>query len=29
MLFVKNIWKDKVSIIGVSAAGAFFHNVGQ
>lgn len=29
MLFVKNIGKDKVSIIGVSAAGAFFHNVGQ
>ncbi|NRT75875.1 Gx transporter family protein [Clostridium beijerinckii] len=29
MLFAKNIGKDKVSIIGVSAAGAFFHNVGQ
>lgn len=29
MLFIKNIGKDKVSIIGVSAAGAFFHNVGQ
>ncbi|AGF56179.1 MULTISPECIES: Gx transporter family protein [Clostridium] len=29
MIFVKEIFKDKVSIIGVSAAGAFFHNVGQ
>lgn len=29
MLIVKGLGKDKVSIIGVSAAGAFFHNVGQ
>jgi heptaprenyl diphosphate synthase len=29
MVFVKGLLKDKVSIIGVSAAGAFFHNVGQ
>ena len=29
MIFVKELLKDKVSIIGVSAAGAFFHNVGQ
>ena len=29
MICVKTIWKDKVSIIGVSASGAFFHNVGQ
>jgi heptaprenyl diphosphate synthase len=29
MILVKIIGKDKVSIIGVSASGAFFHNVGQ
>lgn len=29
MILVKDIFKDKVSIIGVSASGAFFHNVGQ
>lgn len=29
MLSVKAIGKDKISIIGVSASGAFFHNVGQ
>jgi heptaprenyl diphosphate synthase len=29
MILVKELLKDKVSIIGVSAAGAFFHNVGQ
>lgn len=29
MVFVKEVFKDKVSIIGVSAAGAIFHNVGQ
>lgn len=29
MIFVKAIGKDKISIIGVSASGAFFHNVGQ
>ncbi len=29
MIFVKELLKDKVSIIGVSATGAFFHNVGQ
>lgn len=29
MIFVKTIGRDKVSIIGVSASGAFFHNVGQ
>ncbi|EKQ57172.1 MULTISPECIES: Gx transporter family protein [unclassified Clostridium] len=29
MIFVKAIGKDKISIIGVSATGAFFHNVGQ
>lgn len=29
MIGVKEIFKDKVSIIGVSAAGAVFHNVGQ
>jgi heptaprenyl diphosphate synthase len=29
MLFVKEVFKEKVSIIGVSAAGAIFHNVGQ
>jgi heptaprenyl diphosphate synthase len=29
MIFIKELGKDKVSIIGVSATGAFFHNVGQ
>lgn len=29
MIFVKEVFKDKVSIIGVSASGAIFHNVGQ
>lgn len=29
MIVVKEIGKDKVSIIGVSAAGAVFHNIGQ
>lgn len=29
MISVKAIGKDKISIIGVSASGAFFHNVGQ
>ena len=29
MILVKELLIDKVSIIGVSAAGAFFHNVGQ
>lgn len=29
MVFVKEIMKDKVSIIGVSATGAVFHNIGQ
>lgn len=29
MIFVKETFKDKVSIIGVSATGAIFHNVGQ
>lgn len=29
MLLVKNISRDKVSIIGVSVVGAVFHNVGQ
>lgn len=29
MILVKAIGKDKISIIGVSASGAFFHNVGQ
>jgi heptaprenyl diphosphate synthase len=29
MVCVKTILKDKISIIGVSASGAFFHNVGQ
>jgi heptaprenyl diphosphate synthase len=29
MIFMKKIGKDKLSIIGVSAAGAVFHNVGQ
>jgi heptaprenyl diphosphate synthase len=29
MLFIKEIFKDNVSIVGVSSAGAIFHNVGQ
>jgi heptaprenyl diphosphate synthase len=29
MVFVKSIGKDKLSIIGVSASGAVFHNIGQ
>lgn len=29
MILVKELLKDRVSIIGVSATGAFFHNVGQ
>ena len=29
MVIVKEIGKDKVSIIGVSAAGGVFHNIGQ
>ncbi len=29
MVLVKNLFKEKVSIIGVSSAGAIFHNVGQ
>lgn len=29
MIFIKSLLKDKVSIIGVSAAGAVFHNIGQ
>jgi heptaprenyl diphosphate synthase len=29
MLLVKNISRDKVSIVGVSVVGAVFHNVGQ
>lgn len=29
MVVVKDLFKDKVSIIGVSSAGAIFHNVGQ
>lgn len=29
MCIVKDLFKDKVSIIGVSSAGAIFHNVGQ
>ena len=29
MVFFKKIGKDKLSIIGVSAAGAVFHNIGQ
>ncbi|MGG7142173.1 Gx transporter family protein [Clostridium nigeriense] len=29
MVVVKGLFKDKVSIIGVSSAGAIFHNVGQ
>lgn len=29
MLIVKNLGRDKVSIVGVSVVGAVFHNVGQ
>lgn len=29
MVMIKEVFKDKVSIIGVSASGAVFHNVGQ
>lgn len=29
MIFAKKVGKDRLSIIGVSAAGAVFHNVGQ
>lgn len=29
MIFMKKIGRDKLSIIGVSATGAVFHNVGQ
>lgn len=29
MVVVKEVFKDKVSIIGVSSSGAIFHNVGQ
>ena len=29
MVTVKELFKDKVSIIGVSSSGAIFHNVGQ
>ena len=29
MLLVKNIGRDKVSIVGVSVVGAVFHNIGQ
>lgn len=29
MVFFKEVGKDKLSIIGVSAAGAVFHNIGQ
>lgn len=29
MILIKRLLKDKVSIIGVSAAGAVFHNIGQ
>ena len=29
MIFIKEVLKDKVSMIGVSAAGAVFHNIGQ
>lgn len=29
MIFSKNIGKDNLSIIGVSASGAVFHNIGQ
>ena len=29
MVFIKEVFKDKISIIGVSASGAVFHNIGQ
>jgi len=29
MLSIKETFKDKVSIVGVSSAGAIFHNIGQ
>lgn len=29
MIIIKELFKDKVSIIGVSSSGAIFHNVGQ
>lgn len=29
MVIIKELFKDKVSIIGVSAAGGVFHNIGQ
>ena len=29
MVFIKELFKEKVSVIGVSCAGAVFHNVGQ
>lgn len=29
MIFIKEIFKDRVSIIGVSSTGAVFHNIGQ
>lgn len=29
MILIKELFKDKVSIIGVSSTGAIFHNVGQ
>jgi len=29
MVFIKETFKEKVSVIGVSSAGAIFHNVGQ
>lgn len=29
MIFAKKVGKDRLSIIGVSASGAVFHNVGQ
>lgn len=29
MIIIKEVFKDKVSIIGVSSTGAIFHNVGQ
>ena len=29
MVIIKELGKDKVSIIGVSAAGGVFHNIGQ
>lgn len=29
MVLIKKVGKDKVSLIGVSAAGAVFHNIGQ